>query len=496
MKKEMKQYEHIFQDALGMLIKHHPFFGHIMANLVRIEDPNVRLFSLSVSPESKIALHYNLEDIKYVVEELKVELITLTAEIQHTVYHLINEHPLRKKDGKYDAWIVTQEGPMMLFDIACDIAINQYIKNLPETALKLDSFAGLDLPKEENAEYYYYTLLELAQQNMQQMMQQGGSDGEGQTDAGDAGGVLFSKGGTPEDKEQEKQDIQGFLPLNLNEFLHDQMAEGQDGNGQTPQQRMSGAMIDDHNWEEINNMPSEMVHNTIKDMVKRAYHQTKFGSGIGTLPAGVERMIEESMKPAYDFRPLLKRFIDGELFSHYIDTRKRPNRRFGYQFPGKKSVMKAKVGVLADTSGSMDELELGTIAKNLQNINEYAQVILFEVDTCIHYLWEYSPSKFKKILHGGGGTVFNDVFKLLDNYKSNKKLLDALPEEQKQRAHMYIQDIKALIIITDGEVYGSGLKKPRIPVMWALTSKACTPPVDWGKVIYLDNAPEKHKRGI
>ena len=156
--------------------------------------------------------------------------------------------------------------------------------------------------------------------------------------------------------------------------------------------------------------------------------------------------------------------------------------------------MKAKVGVLADTSSSMSDEELGMIVKNLKEINQYAQVILFEVDAAIQNIWEFSPKRFKGILHGGGGTSFEDVFKLLENYRDNKHLLNNLPLEKQHTAHRYIQDIKVLIIITDGGVFGLPDKKPRIPVMWALTSRAYKAPVNWGSVIYLDNNPDNHKR--
>ena len=54
--------------------------------------------------------------------------------------------------------------------------------------------------------------------------------------------------------------------------------------------------------------------------------------------------------------------------------------------------------------------------------------------------------------------------------------------------------IQALIIMTDGMVTGCPAKKPKIPVMWALTQKCYKPPRRWGDVIYLDNAPDKHQR--
>ena len=203
-------------------------------------------------------------------------------------------------------------------------------------------------------------------------------------------------------------------------------------------------------------------------------------------------MIKETLKSPYDFRPLLKRFVEGEVFSHHEETRKRPNRRFGYEYPGRKSVTKAKVGVLADTSGSMSKMELEMAAGCLHNINETCQVVLFEVDAAIHDIREYTMRGFDNILKGGGGTSFDSVFNLLRDKKKYDHLLENLPNKSRRQARRLIQDIKCLIIVTDGELF-VGTEKPKIPVIWALTSKAQKCPVEWGKEVYLDNKPEKHQ---
>jgi predicted metal-dependent peptidase len=486
---EKRKYELIFQDALGMLIKHHAFFGHIMANMVRVADSNVRVLSLSITSEGRMSLHYNLEDIKHEIEENKISLKNLTAMVQHTIYHLINEHFIRKVDGKYEKWLMTPAGPVELFSLASDIAINQYIQDLPESAVTLKTFEDA-LPPEENAEYYYKVLLKNAKDNKKDMENQM----NGSVEFGDAEGALYFKSDEKNKEERDKQreeqmaDMLDKLPFNKNE------EKKTEGEGER-QPGMNGMLVDDHTWNTIKNTPTDIVRNAVKDMVKKAYHRAKYGGGgIGTMPAGVERMIEESFKKPYNFRPLLKRFVDSHLFSHHESTRRKPNRRFGYVYPGRKSVMKAKVGVIGDTSGSMSEEELGMIVKNIEDINQYAQVILFEVDAAIHNITEFNPKKFKKTLSGGGGTTFTDVFKVIENYSQHKGLLDGLPEGSKRKAHQYIRDMKVLIIITDGGVFGLPKKKPSIPVMWALTRRCESKPVSWGKEIYLDNEPEKHRR--
>jgi len=204
-------------------------------------------------------------------------------------------------------------------------------------------------------------------------------------------------------------------------------------------------------------------------------------------------MCKATLKKSYNYGPYLRRFVEGELFGRFVPTRRRPNRRFGYLYPGKKIETKAKIGVLADTSGSMSDEDMSLIARNLENIGQHAQVILFDVDTCIHDVREYSKRSFDNILKGGGGTRFSDVFKIIGNPKKHKHLLDGVPVKNRLRARQLIRDIKALIIITDGEAWGIPEQPPKIPVLWALTRRCYRKPVKWGSVIYLDNNPENHQ---
>lgn len=195
-----------------MLIKHHPFFGHIMSNIVRIKDDSVKLFSLSITSEAKIALHYNVMDIKEYIEKKHITLENLTAMVQHTIYHLINEHFHRRNDPLYTAWIVTPIGPCRLIDIAMDVAINQYIKNLPVNAITLKTFNDA-LPPGENAEYYYRVLLDYAKKNKKEMF-----SFLGELLCGDADGFLFFDGDKRPQQEQFSR-IMRFLPFDKELFV-------------------------------------------------------------------------------------------------------------------------------------------------------------------------------------------------------------------------------------------------------------------------------------
>jgi predicted metal-dependent peptidase len=514
---EEKKYEKIFQDAMALLIKNHTFFGHILAHMVRISTKDVRTMGVTVNPKGQIVLFYNTEMIRREIEENKSSLKQVTAMIQHEVYHVINEHFLRAAEGKYDAWIITTIGPMSLFNVGADCAINQYIPELPDWVIKLDSFKDLKLPPEETAEVYYKLLYKKAEENAEKLKDKlkelGGAMGVMLPSSGfskqskNSGGVPMSgsSGGKGEDKKGEKKGISSgkeksdidkinqWLPFDKNKYEEFMDRLQKEGRGQTSKQ--TGMTGDHGKWDDVKKIPKEMVNSTVKQAVKESYNKAKFGGqGIGDMPAGIDRMCKETLRPTYNFEPFLRRFVDGELFGRYEQTRKRPNRRYRWEHPGKKTETKGKIAVLADTSGSINNEDIAVFAKNLGRISEYMQIILFDVDHGIENVREYTKRNFDNVLNGGGGTDFRAVFKILENYEKNKNLLRNVPEKQKLKARMLCQGIQALIVMTDGMATGCPNKKPKYPVMWALTQKCYTPPKKWGEVIYLDNKPEKHQR--
>jgi predicted metal-dependent peptidase len=466
----------------------------------------------------------------------------------------------------------------------CDIAINQFIDDLPEWVLKLDSFKEIKLPKEDTGEIYYKLLYQESQKQAkqnkgklnglgkavgillpnpdakdkkekptginpnagkgekeQQEMPCPICDGTGkrqdqctcgdtESDAGEGQESQEEQGqgeGQEQQKEQDGQEDEGqgkqqkqkkcphckgtgkekswqqmtdiekinlWLPYDP-EFFQKLMDELRKM-GQSPTSKQTGMPGDHSRWNDVSKIPAEMVDETIKQMVRQVYNKVKFGGrGIGNLPAGIERMCKETIKPAYNFEPYLRRFVDGELFGRYVQTRKRPNRRYRWEYPGSKTETLGKIGVLADSSGSIYDEDIALFAKNLENMSQYVQIILFDVDAGIQNLREYSKRNFDKVIKGGGGTDFSDVFAVLKNYDANRNLLKHLPREQLVRSKFLLQGVQALIVMTDGQAMGVPDKQPKhLSVMWAITSKCNQPPVRWGEKIYLDNAPEKHKK--
>src|SRR6056297_1009229 len=130
--------------VFSMLNKNDNFFGSFMVQVDRILDPSL---------PTGAGIRLNLSGIQFVFNPSMMADLTLKqakAEIKHQIYHLINGHLSRKKDlrGVYENRIL---------NFASDIAIDQYIEDLPPWEPTLKSVSekiGQRLPRGLSMEAY------------------------------------------------------------------------------------------------------------------------------------------------------------------------------------------------------------------------------------------------------------------------------------------------------------------------------------------------------
>lgn len=152
-----------------------------------------------------------------------------------------------------------------------------------------------------------------------------------------------------------------------------------------------------------------------------------------------ERLIA-SLNPKVDYKSILKQFRQRVLSSDYSLNRMRPNRRFGFGFPGKKREYTTRLAMFVDTSASVSSTALADACGVMNNIFRYGiqEFDVFWFDTKVdpnvvqlsHVQKEFHPS-------GRGGTDFQVVF-------------DFIKDEKK--------DYDGVIVFTDGECYVPNLK--------------------------------------
>ena len=201
-----------------------------------------------------------------------------------------------------------------------------------------------------------------------------------------------------------------------------------------------------------------------KDRVLAAAHAAKTR---GTLPAGIDRLVEDLILPREDLRTVLARFVTPCPADY--DWR-RPDRRAlastGLVLPSLNGEQLDDVVVAIDLSGSITERAMQHFFGVLHSIvalYDRVSVLAVTFDAAVHDMWHLtSDSPLPTAGRGGGGTCTEPVFAMVDE----------LPRPP-----------QAVVIVTDGHASYPD-RAPAYPVLWVLTPDHGRPP--WGTSIVLE----------
>ncbi len=186
----------------------------------------------------------------------------------------------------------------------------------------------------------------------------------------------------------------------------------------------------------------------------------------GKLPAGLERMIQETLQPKLNWKEILSRFITENARNDY--TWKQPNKRYlysGLYLPGLNVPTLGTIAVIIDTSGSVSQKELDIFAAELQailSIYPGTEIKVIYVDSKVANIETIDIYDFQLHAKGGGGTDFKPGFAYIEQE-------DILPS--------------CVIYFTDGYC-DSFPEPPDYPTLWILTDKANFKP-PFGEVIHM-----------
>jgi predicted metal-dependent peptidase len=201
----------------------------------------------------------------------------------------------------------------------------------------------------------------------------------------------------------------------------------------------------------------------IKEIVRGAVNKIARNERIwGSMPGDVKAIILAAQKSQVSWERYLKHYLGNLVSPTWISTMKRPDRRFGFPYPGKKRGYTDRKLVGIDTSGSIGEDELATFLCEVNKLSEIQPVDLVLFDDGI----QYGPTLFdrKKVsfeFKGRGGTNFSEVFKLAEErgYQSVIMLTDGCAAAPSRPSESIVKDI-----------------------LWVITGTG-NPPVEWGDVI-------------
>lgn len=440
-------------DAIVYLVRKQPFYAHLVQNMSRHITTQVGgrpLTTAGVNVTDTVNLFIN----PYFWNSLTVE--EQAGVLVHEVHHVVNNHfgrmrdlePTIFDDSKKDVSQVV-ESMVQMSDLnqAADAAINEHIPNLPKKFSMFDAegniikdekgkpikaepvlaeklakqFKGMD--RYQNMEYYYGFLKQerKKQKNQAKQNQCGSCDGTGK-DKNDPNSDCDSCKGTGKKR------------------------------GNTP------ATVDDHGVWQMGNPDADYVKEKIKQVVDKAI-DANGGRSAGNIPNELEQAINALYYQPKDWRSDLQRFVSRSMEVLIESSRKRRNRRYGTLYPGYRSYPKLHLAVCIDTSGSVADDELGQFFAEIDRIHKNdVKITVVEFDTKVNAVYNFDPKK-EITVHGRGGTLFASALEECDKL-----------------------DIDGIVFFTDGGDCGNNAKKPKVPLLWALTSNGsgyhC--PYKWG----------------
>lgn len=181
--------------------------------------------------------------------------------------------------------------------------------------------------------------------------------------------------------------------------------------------------------------------------------------GKGDLSAGLERAVEQILRPSVPWREVLREFVIRTARNDYRWNR--PSRRFVARrlyLPSLAGESLGEVVIAVDTSGSIGQEELDRFAAEVQGIVDAYDVHLTVLyhDIRVTEVEEWSPADSPIRLRpiGGGGTSHRRVFKWLEEHGL---------------------DPSCMICLTDLQTTFPS-DSPTYPVLWAVVGDCLTEP--------------------
>jgi len=289
-------------------------------------------------------------------------------------------------------------------DLAADLATYQNITQsdkFPQPKdLKLPDGLSMEEYFELAADYIKEQGISLDGLGQSQQGQGQGQQGSGQGDQDGEG-----KGSGQQDQEEEGGTGDGGIAKNAYQDLMQRMG-------------MKGKHPQDHgSWSHIPVSQQEQLQHVMKEALSMSR---------GTLPAGLARLLALMEQPAQvKWYEKLRKIVGNSLSTtKRLWTYMKSSRRYGDDYPGTVKERKGQLWGYLDTSGSMDDVEIG-IALNEVSAMARAYSMPFNLimaDADIAGVERITgPIKLDKFkVKGGGGTSSRPVFEFLE--KGKKKV--------------------------------------------------------------------------
>lgn len=216
--------------------------------------------------------------------------------------------------------------------------------------------------------------------------------------------------------------------------------------------------IDDHSKFNEDDINPDMLDEIIKKSVQKAASKCSPNS----MDPFLRNMIEQMSISKVSWKKELRSFVTKSIQYVKQHTRKRLHRVHKELVAGRRKEYKAKLGIIVDTSGSINDEVFSLFMNEINKIEETKKFDIFVgcCDTQFHGFDNFKKGA-KIEFRGGGGT----------NYQPG---LDACVNE----------DMDLIVYFGDMEHFDS-ITKPSIPVCWAIVGNS-TPKCDFGKKVFIE----------
>lgn len=415
--------EELLEQTIVELIFAQPFYANLIMSMRR--EFTTKIPTLGVNVTDQVNLFVN----PYFF--CSMNLLERVDVLKHEAHHVINNHFVRFRDiepkvfdnvekSLYDRVVSMQKASTI--NKAADAAINEYLPNLPR---KVNLF-------DENGNPVV---------NPTEIVDEKGNKvpntdpNAGKIIEADLVFVDLLKKKFP--NIENKQNMEYYY-----EFLKEQQdKDGQNGTGQM-------IVLDDHDiWHETDNTEDDITQK-VKEVVNKAVEQTS-EKDMGKLSGDILAAIEKLNHTPKDWRQDIQRFSARCAETVIESSRKVRNRRYGILYAGNKTYPKLKLTIGLDSSGSVGDEELSQFFAEMVRLhNMNIDLTVIECDAQVNSVYKFDPKKPFKV-NGRGGTAFKPVFEHIEKEKL---------------------ETDGLIYFTDGGCYGEDIKKPKYPVLWALSS--------------------------
>ncbi len=358
------------------------FYGHFLLHMKRNINLEIATPTGITASISDFTIYFN----PLLFTQCSLE--QMQGQIKHEIHHILSLHLNRAKDLK-------KKYSTLALNIAMDLAVNQYIDNLPPYSINIDWVNlkyGVKLEPFNTMEYYANKIQE-------------------------ALNLL------DEDSDSDEDDTK----------INDEIAD--EYNPETTHDI----------WEFSEQIDEKLLKELTKKYVDKAWK--------GDLPVFIDTMIKDlnGKTAEISWNIYLKRLM-GNIPSGYKKTITRRNRRQPerYDLRGALSKQIAKITIAIDISGSISDeeieqafIEIFSIVKNYKH-----KITIVECDSEIRRVYIAKSIKdLKKKVDTKGGTKFSPVFDFVNKNKSNI-LIYFTDGEGEERLEVTPKGYKTLWIIS------------------------------------------------